>query len=88
MSSEKLPTLRLSGYSSVAWLKDVFGSYLVDVAYVAEFGNGYALVRPDDTEHTNLEVEADRQWLAGVILDTMKTLGENNVLVSYLPRAP
>jgi len=88
MSERGLPALRLSGYPSAAWLEDVFGSHMVDLAYIAESSDDHALVRPDDPLHTNLELEADREWLAGVIGETMKSLGETNVLVTYLPPAP
>lgn len=88
MSEKALPALRLSGYLSARWLEDVFGSHMVDIAHVAEFFDDHALVRPDAPLSTNLEVEADREWLAGVIGETMKSLGESNVVVTYLPPTP
>lgn len=82
------PALKLSGYSSPSRLEDIFASYMVDVAYLSEISDDYSLAAPDEPEHTNLNIEADREWLIAVIKETMKLAGENHVQVTFLPAAP
>ena len=84
----QLSQLKLSGYSSASKLEEIFASYMVDIAYLSEVYEDYALVAPDEPEHTNLSIEADRKWLIEVIQSTMKQAGENSVRISLFPSAP
>ena len=82
------PVLKLSGYSSGSRLEEIFASYMVDVAYLAEVFDDYALVVPDEPERIYLNIEADREWLIGIIKEAMKVAGEHHVQVTFLPAAP
>lgn len=82
------PVLKLSGYSSGSRLEEIFASYMVDVAYLAEVFDDYALVVPDEPERIYLNIEAEREWLIGIIKEAMKVAGENHVQVTFLPAAP
>ncbi|MDH0144611.1 hypothetical protein [Aquipseudomonas alcaligenes] len=80
--------LKLSGYSSTSKLEEIFASYMVDIAYLSEVSESYALVAPDEPEHTNLNIEADREWLIEVIKSIMTQAGEANVQISFSPSTP
>jgi hypothetical protein len=73
------PMLKMTGYSSAERVEDVFGSHMVDLAYAAEVGDGYVLIAPDDPEGFDLSKSEDRDWLAVIILETMKIAGEPDV---------
>ncbi|MDY0747750.1 hypothetical protein SNE35_24820 [Paucibacter sp. R3-3] len=78
--------LKISGFSSLEKLRDDFASYMVDVGYIAEEGDGYVLVAPDDPRGVQLQLPKDYEWFAGVVAVSLRQAGEQNIIVApYSP---
>jgi hypothetical protein len=78
MSIERT-ALKVTGFSSTARLHDIFGSHLVDIAYISDVGGGIAIVEPDDPDV--FEDQADPGWLPRVVLSTLHSAGETSAVV-------
>jgi hypothetical protein len=73
--------LKITGFSSAARLEDIFGSSLVDIAYLVEVQEDAAIAVPDDPERLD-KTEGGYEWLERAVLETLQEEGEPTVSVS------
>ena len=71
--------LKVTGFSSTARLHDIFGSHLVDIAYISSVGGGFAIVEPDDP--AAFDDQADPGWLPRAVLSALHSAGETSAIV-------
>lgn len=71
--------LKVTNFSSLSRLEDIFGSSLVDVAYIAETSGAIAIVKPDDP--SALPDNQDPEWLQRVVSATLISNGETSAVV-------
>ena len=77
--------LKVTNFSSLSRLEDIFGSSLVDVAYIAETDGAIAIVKPDDP--SVFSDGQDPEWLQRVVSTTLISNGESTAVVEILHSA-
>jgi hypothetical protein len=86
MAAPQRTSLKLTGHSSAEKVKDLLGSYLVDVAHVVETHPEYLLVEPDDTD-IDLNDSCDCEWFERVVVESLRAAGERSI-TAHLHKAP
>ena len=71
--------LKVTNFSSLSRLEDIFGSSLVDIAYIAETSGAIAIIKPDDP--SALSDDRDAEWLQRVVQTTLISNGETSAVV-------
>ena len=71
--------LKVTNFSSLSRLEDIFGSWLVDVAYIADTDGSIAIVKPDDP--SAFSDGRDPEWLQRVVSTTLISNGEKTAVV-------
>lgn len=76
----------MTGLKDPARLQAHFASDLIDVMYVVSIGEETADIEADNSEH--LRNQADREWLLGILMESLAECEEPQATISLLEEEP